>query len=82
MRGRKSTGSQAKVREEPNFERVCSRLNSVRLWTSIRPSHLTDIYGEDDSISIMTVRDQALKYNSMRQGSREYIADFKTNLDK
>jgi hypothetical protein len=67
---RMSPKSQSKVREEPGFERACLDLNASRLWTYIRRSHLTHIYGEDDEMSAANIHDQAPRYNNLRQGIR------------
>ena len=76
-----STESQSKVREDPDFERAYAELDVVKLWKFIRRSHLTHIYGDDDSMSYVNIHDQSVRYNHMRQGDREYIADFKTRFD-
>jgi hypothetical protein len=78
---RMSPQSQSKVREDPGFERACLELNAIRLRTYIRRSHLTHIYGEDDEISAANIHDQALRYNNLRQGDKEYISDFKVRFD-
>ena len=75
-----STGSKSKVREEPGFEAYRLRLDSVQLWEFIRRSHLTHIYGEDDSMRAVNVHEQTLMYNYLRQGEREVIGDFKTRF--
>ena len=76
-----STGSKSKVRVEPGFEAARLRLDSVKLWEYIRRSHLTHIYGEDDSMRAMNVHEQTIRYNYLRQGEREVIGDFKTRYD-
>lgn len=81
MWSRMSTGSKSKVREEPGFEAARLRLDSVKLWEYIRRSHLTHIYGEDDSMRAMNVHEQTIRYNYLRQGEREVIGDFKTRFD-
>ena len=81
MWSRMSTGSKSKVREEPGFEQARLRLDSVKLWEYIRRSHLTHIYGEDDSMRAMNVHEQTIRYNYLRQGEREVIGDFKTRFD-
>ena len=81
MWSRMSTGSKSKVREEPGFEAYRLRLDSVQLWEFIRRSHLTHIYGEDDSMRAVNVHEQTLRYNYLRQGEREVIGDFKTRFD-
>ena len=81
MWSRMSTGSKSKVREEPEFESCRLRLDSVQLWEFIRRSHLTHIYGEDDSMRAVNIHEQTLRYNYLRQGEREYIGDFKTRFD-
>ena len=52
MWSRMSTGSKSKVREEPGFETCRLTLDSVKLWEFIRRSHLTHVYGEDDSMHL------------------------------
>ena len=78
---RMSSGSKSKVREEPGFEDARLRLDSVKLWEYIRRSHLTHIYGEDDSMRAVNIHEQTLRYNYLRQGDREVIGDFKTRFD-
>ena len=81
MWSRMSTGSKSKVREEPGFEAAKMRLDSVKLWEYIRRSHLTHIYGEDDSMRAVNIHEQTIRYNYLRQGDREVIGDFKTRFD-
>ena len=81
MWARMSPGSKSKVREEPEFESCRLRLDSVQLWEFIRRSHLTHIYGEDDSMKAVNMHEQTLRYNYLRQGEREVIGDFKTRFD-
>ena len=76
-----SPASQSKVRESPHFEPARLSLDSVRLWKLIRKSHLTHMYGDHDNMSAVNLHDQQLRYNSLRQGERELVADFKTRFD-
>jgi hypothetical protein len=78
---RMSTQSQSKVREYPNFERASLDLDSIALWTFIRKSHLTHIYGEDDEMTAVNIHDQALRYHNLRQGDKEFISDFEIRFD-
>jgi hypothetical protein len=71
----------SKVREDPDFERASLDLDSIALWTFIRKSHLTHIYGEDDEMSAVNIHDQALRHNNLRQGDEEFISDFKIRFD-
>ena len=48
--GRMSTASQSTVRQDPEFETARLNLDAVALWELIKASHLTHIYGEDDSL--------------------------------
>ena len=57
MWSRMSTGSKSKVREEPGFEAARLRFDSVKLWEYIRRSHLTHIFGRDDSMRAMNVHE-------------------------
>ena len=81
MWSRMSTGSKSKVREEPGFESARTRLDSIKLWEYIRRSHLTHIYGEDDSMRAVNIHEQTIRYNYLRQGDRESIGDFKIRFD-
>ena len=78
---RMSAGSQSKVREEPGFEAARMQLDSVRLRQFIKRSHLTHVYGEDDTMRAVNKHQQSEKYNNMRQGDREYISSFKLRFD-
>ena len=78
---RMSPQSQSKVREEPGFDAACLNLDSIKLWTYIRKSHLTHIFGEDDEMSAANVHDQTMRYHNLRQGDREFISDFKVRFD-
>jgi hypothetical protein len=44
---RMSPESQTKVREDPGFKKACFHLDSVKLWTHIRKTHLTHVHGEN-----------------------------------
>ena len=74
---RMSPQSQSKVREEPGFEVACLNLDSIKLWTYIRKSHLTHMFGEDDEMSAANVHDQTMRYHNLKQGEREFISDLK-----
>jgi hypothetical protein len=76
-----STASKSKVREEPGYESARMRLDSVKLWEFIKRSHLTHVYGEDDSMRAVNVHEQTIRYNYLRQGEREFIGEFKTRFD-
>jgi hypothetical protein len=78
---RMSAQSQAKVRENAGFERACLDLNSLWLWTAIRKSHLTHIFGDEEEMTFANIHDQSVRYNNMRQGDKEYISDFKIRFD-
>ena len=53
----------------------------MKLWKLIRRSHLTYIYGDGDCMSFVNIHDQSVRYNYMKQGDRESIAEFKTRFD-
>jgi hypothetical protein len=76
-----SPQSPSKVREEPRIDRVCLELDSIKLWTYIRKSHLTHIFGGDDEMSTANIHDQISWYHNLRQGDKEYISDFKIRFD-
>ena len=81
LRGRMSTASQSAVRQDPEFETARRNLDAVVLWQLIKSSHLTHVYGDDDSLRSYNIHEQITRYNNLRQGDREAIADFKTRFD-
>jgi hypothetical protein len=54
--------------------------DSIKLWTYIRKSHLTHIFGEDDEMSVANIHDQSLRYHNLGQGEKEFISDFKIQI--
>ena len=76
-----SLASQRKVREDPRFEAARLALDTIRLWRIIRRSHLTHMFGDHDNMTSINLHDQQLRYNALRQGDRETIAEFKTRFD-
>jgi hypothetical protein len=76
-----SAQSQAKVREYAGFEKACLDLNSLWLWTAIRKSHLTHIFGDEVEMTFANIHGQSVRYINMRQGDKEYISDFKIRFD-
>jgi hypothetical protein len=78
---RMSPQSQSKVREDSTFEQACLELDSVQLWILIKRSHLTHVYGDEDTMAVVNIHDQALRYSNMRQMDKELISDFKTRYD-
>ena len=51
------------------------------MWTYIRKSHLTHVFGEYDEISAANVHDQTMRYHYLKQGDREFISNFKVRFD-
>ena len=79
---RMSLQSQSRVREEQDFKTAYGTLDCVLLWTLIRRTHLTHIYGGDESLQEYNQQEQESKYGSMRQGEREHIVTFKNRFDE
>jgi hypothetical protein len=77
-----SMESQSKVMEDPDFERMYAELDSVKLWNTIRRSHLTHIFGDDDEMSYVNIHDQSVKYSYLRQGEKQSITSFKKEFDE
>ena len=48
----------------------------------IKRTHLTHMYGGDESLQEYNQHEQKSKYGSMRQGERELIVTFKNRFDK
>ena len=61
-----SMDSQSRVREEEGY-RVRPR---VVLWTLIRRTHLTHMFGDTDPMMEINQHNQESKYGMMRQGDR------------
>ena len=78
---RMSPESQSKVREDPGFKKACLDLDSIKLWTYIRKTHLTHIHGDNEETTYANIHDQSVKYNNLRQGDKEKISDFKIRFD-
>jgi hypothetical protein len=76
-----SAASQSRVREEEGFEDTRLSLDCVRLWASIRATHLTYIFGAGDPMKEVNALEQEIRFSTMRQGDREYMSTFKTRFD-
>ena len=76
-----STGSQGKVREEPGFPAAELARDCVILWDMIRRTHLTHIFGLDDPMLQLNIREQETRYASLKQGDKEYVINFKLRFD-
>ena len=79
---RMSVASQSRVREEDDYEQAYMTLDCVLLWTLIRKTHLTHMFGDDDPMQEINQHQQESKYSSMRQGERELIVSFKLRFDE
>ena len=79
---RMSLLSQSRVREEEDFKTAYDTLDCVMLWTLIRRTHLTHMYGGDETLQEYNQHEQESKYGSMRQGEREHIVTFKNRFDE
>ena len=77
-----SAASQSRVREVEDFEQAYMTLDCVLLWALIRKTHLTHIYGDTDPMNDVNMHDQENKYNSLRQGEREFISNFKIRFER
>jgi hypothetical protein len=62
-----SPQSQSNIREDSTFEQACLELDSAQLWILIKRSHLTHVYGDEDTMAVVNIHDQALRYSNMRQ---------------
>ena len=79
---RMSPASQSRVREEEDYEQAYLTLDCVLLWALIRKTHLTHIFGDTDPMNDVNMHEQESKYNSLRQGEREFISTFKVRFDE
>ena len=79
---RMSTDSQSRVREEEGYRTAYLTLDCVLLWTLIRRTHLTHMFGDTDPMKEINQHEQESKYGMMRQGEREMITTFKARFDE
>lgn len=79
---RMSLGSQSRVREEEEFRDAYLSLDCVMLWTLIRRTHLTHVFGDTDPMKEVNMQEQESRYAALRQGEREYIGTFKMRFDE
>ena len=79
---RMSPASQSRVREEEDYQLAYLTLDCILLWSLIRKTHLTHTFGDSDPINDVNMHEQENKYNSLRQGEREYISTFKVRFDE
>ena len=75
---RMSLASQTRVREEEDFHEAYMTLDCIILWTMIRRTHLTHMFGDDDALVEINQHRQESRYGSMRQGERELLVTFKS----
>ena len=79
---RMSLVSQSRVREEEEYKTAYLTLDCVLLWTLIRRTHLTHMFGADEALQEYNQHEQENKYSSMRQGEREHLVTFKNRFDE
>jgi hypothetical protein len=76
-----SPASQSRVREEEGFDDISLLLDCVRLWASIRATHLTHIFCAGDPMIEVNALEQEIRFSTVRQLDREYISTFKYRFD-
>ena len=79
---RMSLDSQSRVKEEAEYRVAYLTLDCVLLWTLIRRTHLTHMFGDSDPMKEINQHEQESKYGMMRQGEREFITTFKARFDE
>ena len=79
---RMSTDSQSRVREEEGYCTAYITLDCVLLWTLIRRTHLTHMFGDTDPMKEINQHNQESKYGMMRQGDRKLITTFKARFNE
>ena len=79
---RMSLASQCRVQEEDEYRTAYLTLDCVLLWTLIRRTHLTHMFGDTDPMKEVNQHEQESKYGMMRQGEREFITSFKARFDE
>ena len=79
---RMSLASQSRVKEEEEFKTAYLTLDCVLLWTLIRKTHLTHMFGDEDPMQEFNQQEQESKYGLLSQGEREFITTFKARFDE
>ena len=79
---RMSPSSQNKLKEVEEYRTAYMTLGCVLLWTLIRKTHLTHMYGDSDPMKEVNRHEQGSKYGAMGQGERELINTFKARFDE
>ena len=78
---RMSQASQSRVKEDEEYEEAYMALDCVKLWSFIRRTHLTHIFGDGDPMREVNILEQETRFAALRQGDREYISTFKQRFD-
>ena len=78
---RMSPASRCKVQEQPEYEAGNRRKDCVLLWDLIRRTHLTHINGEGDALQMLNIKEQETRYEALKQGEREFLANFMTRFE-
>ena len=71
-----SPASRCKVQEQAEYTAAHVRKDCVVLWDLIRRTHLTHINGEGDHLQLLNVKKQECRYEVLKQGEREHLANF------
>ena len=79
---RMSATSQSRATEEEEYRTAYLTLDPILLWTLVRKTHLTHMYGDEDPMKEINQHEQESKYGMMRQGEREFITTFKARFDE
>jgi hypothetical protein len=61
-----SSASLAKVRKFAGYEEAKVSHDVIKLWSYIRRSHLTHVYGSSSNMRAVNINDQLVRFSNMR----------------
>lgn len=73
--------SQNRVKEDAGYREIRQQRDCVGLWTLLRRTHLTYMYGDGHPLLEMYMADQENKYTWIKQGKKGPTSTFKERFD-
>ena len=71
-----SAASRCKIQEQEEYAACNIAKDPVILWELTRRTHLTHINGEGDHLQLLNIKEQEARYECLKQGEREFLANF------
>ena len=71
-----SAASRCKIQEQGKYAACNIAKDPVILWELTRRTHLTHNNGEGDHLQLLNIKEQEARYECLKQGEREFLANF------